>query len=161
MAEPDFDLTDRDPATIACLSKTRSSVLNVLVAIGAGIATSGWLIGRHTPEWPLPWGLAETHRRSMIALVVLVAVGYGFIRIGAGREALREPAGRARKFFRARLAAAGVGALAVPLGFAYGWLADARLEAISPFWVAALAIGFMAMPRGHELDDFDEPMGPA
>ena len=44
------------------------------------------------------------------------------------------------------------------VGFAHGWLVDPRLEALAPFWVAALGLGFLALPRGHELDDFDEPM---
>ena len=47
---------DREPSAVLCLSRTRSAVLNVLVGVGAGIAASGWLIGRHVAEGPIPWG---------------------------------------------------------------------------------------------------------
>ena len=83
----------------------------------------------------------------MMALVVLIAIAYLILRIGSGRDALRDPATRARRFFRARVAAAGVGALAVPLGFVYGWFADGHLAAVAPFWVAALGLGFLALPE--------------
>ena len=146
-----------DPA-VACLDRTRSAVLNVLVVVGAGIAASGWALGHHEPDAVLPWGLVKTRQASMAALVVLVALSYAIFRVGSGRESLRDPTRRASRFFRGRLAAAIVGGLAVPLGFAHGWLVDPRLESLAPFWVAALGLGFLALPRGPELDDFDEPM---
>jgi hypothetical protein len=150
--------TDREPAAIACLGRTRSAVLNVLVLVGAGIAASGWVLGRHDPDAVLPWGLERTQRAFMAGLLVLGGFAYVLLRVGSGREALREPARRASKFFKARVGAAALAGLAVPLGFAYGWLIDPRLQALAPFWVAALGLGFLALPRGTELDDFDEPM---
>ncbi len=148
----------RDPAASACLARTRSAVLNVLVVAGLGIAASGWILGRHDPEAP-PWGPDRTHRAGMAALLVLAAFAYMMLRVGSGRDALRDPSRRASRFFKARVGAAGVAALAVPLGFAHGWLIDPRLQGIAPFWVAALGLGFLALPRGPELDDFEEPMG--
>ena len=156
---PDLDPTlGRDPSATACLTRTRSAVLNVLVAVGAGIAASGWVLGHHDPDAVLPWGVRETYRASMTALGTLVVLSYLILRIVAGRERLRDPVRRASRFFRGRVASASVAALAVPLGFAHGWLLDPRLETLLPFWVAALGLGFLALPRGHELDGFDEPM---
>jgi hypothetical protein len=40
----------------------------------------------------------------------------------------------------------------------YGWIVRPRLDAVAPFWVAALALGFLALPRAAELDGFDAPM---
>src|SRR4051812_37367866 len=91
---------DRDPATAACLERTRSAVLNVLVAVGAGIAASGWALGRHEPDAVLPWGLIRTQRAGMAALGVVVALSYATLRVGSGREALRDPSRRAARFFR-------------------------------------------------------------
>ena len=48
--------TDREPAAAACLERTRSAVLNVLVVVGAGIAASGWVLGRHDPDAAPPLG---------------------------------------------------------------------------------------------------------
>ena len=150
--------TDREPAATACVERTRSAVLNVLVLVGLGIAVSGWVLGRHDPDAVLPWGLERTERAFMATLLVLGAFAYLILRVGSGREALRDPAARASKFFRSRVGAAGVAALAVPLGFAHGWLIDPRLQALAPFWIAALGLGFLALPRGTELDDFEEPI---
>jgi hypothetical protein len=149
---------DRDPPTVACLERTRSAVLNVLVVVGAGIAASGWVLGHHDPVAALPWGTAKTRQVALAVLVGLVALAFATLRVIAGRESLRPPGHRASRFFRGRVAAASIAALAIPLGFAYGWFVDPRLEALAPFWVAALGLGFLALPRGPELDDFDEPM---
>jgi hypothetical protein len=150
--------TGREPAATACLERTRSAVLNVLIVVGAGIAISGWVLGRHDPDAVLPWGLERTQRAFMATLLVLGVFAYLLMRVGSGREALRDPARRASRFFRSRVGAAGVAALAVPLGFAHGWLIDPRLQALAPFWIAALGLGFLALPRGTELDDFEEPI---
>jgi hypothetical protein len=149
---------ERDPSATACLDRTRSAVLNVLVVVGAGIAASGWVLGHHDPEAPLPWGILATRRASFLALGVIIAVSYFILRVVTGRELLRDPCLRGTRFYRGRVATATIAGLAIPLGFAHGWLLDPNLEALAPFWVAALGLGFLALPRGHELDDFDEPM---
>lgn len=145
----------RAAESTACLERTRSAVLNVLVVVGAGIAASGWVLGRHEPDAALPWGAIRTGRALMAALAVLGAASYLTLRVVTGREMLRDPARRASRFFRGRVASAVIAALAIPLGFAHGWLVDPNLKALAPYWVAALGLGFLALPRGHELDDFE------
>jgi hypothetical protein len=54
--------------------------------------------------------------------------------------------------------AASLAALAVPLGLLSGWIDRPRLDVVGPFWVVALALGFLALPRAHELEDFAEPL---
>lgn len=156
--ETDRNGLGRDPEAVDCLVRTRSAVLNVLVFVGAGIAVSGWGLGRHqVGDNPL-WGLNVTRRGSMVGLLALIALAYLVNRIGTGREALRDPSRRASRFLRARVVAAIIGASAIPLGFVAGWVNDPRLEALAPFWIAALGLGFFALPRGYELDDFAEPI---
>jgi hypothetical protein len=149
---------ERGPMTVACLSRTRSAVLNVLVAVGAGIAASGWALGRHEPIAVLPWSLTRSRQAALGVLIAVIAASFALFRIGSGREALRDPSTRTTRFFRSRVAASAFAALAVPLGFAHGWFLDPRLEALAPYWIAALGLGFLALPKGPELDDFDEPI---
>ncbi len=151
----------REPAAVACLVRTRSAVLNVLLFVGAGIAASGMLLGRHQVGEPPTIDLPLTPQRAMGGLLALIALAYLILRVGSGRERLRDPARRAGRFFRARVAAAIVAAACIPLGFLAGWLNDPRLEALAPFWIAALGMGFLSIPRGPELDDFAEPIAPA
>jgi hypothetical protein len=146
-----------EPAALVCLDRTRSAVLNVLVAVGAGIAVSGWVLGR-LDRGALLWDPVMARRLSIIVVVALLLASRIVLRTGSGRAALKDPATRASRFERSHLIAAIVGALAVPLGFAYGWAVKPRLEDISPFWVVALASGFLALPRSHELAGFDEPI---
>jgi hypothetical protein len=150
MAEP-----PADPA-VDCLKRTRSAVLNVLVVVGGGIAASGWILGRHDPDVALPWGTLRTQQVGLGALAGLVVASYATLRLLNSRDALRNSEKRFSRFYRGRVAASMIAAVAIPLGFAYGWYVDARLQAVAPFWVAALAIGLLAMPRGRELDGFEE-----
>ena len=121
-----------EPAASACLERTRSAVLNVLIAAGVGIAVSGFLLqGRDRGTL---WRTPEPARLGLLAgLIGLVVTSYAMRRIGAGREALCDPARRAERFNRAHVAAACAAALAVPLGRTYGWLFDPRLSAFGPF----------------------------
>ena len=150
----------RDPETVDCLVRTRSAVLNVLVFVGAGIAVSGWGLRQRQAGRLAPWGwdLPLTQQGAMAVLVGLIALAYVVLRVGSNRELLRDPARRGGRFFRSRVAAAVVAASAIPLGFVAGWANDPRLEALAPFWIAALGLGFLALPRGYELDDFAEPI---
>lgn len=150
----------RDPATVDCLVRTRSAVLNVLLVIGFGISASGLILGRHEVGRPPLVDWPVTPRGAMGGLLALILLAYLILRVGSGRERLRDPARRAGRFFRARVAAAVVAASAIPLGFVAGWINDPRLEALAPYWIAALGLGFLAVPRGPELDDFDEPIPP-
>lgn len=131
------------PETPSGIDRARSAVLNVLVAAAAGIAASGWLLrSREIAEAP-PGGTVPAHRLAMTLLVGLVAIGYATIRIGSGRA----------DEGRFRVAAAIVGAMAIPLGLAHGWFVDPALRSIAPFWVAALGIGALAFPRGGRMSD--------
>jgi hypothetical protein len=146
-----------EPAARACLERTRTAVANILVAAGIGIALSGLVLGPRdrgalgrSSEW--------ARRGALLGLLTLVVSSFAVRRIGARRAALRDPARRAARFGRAHVRAAALAALAVPLGFAFGWAVDPRLEAVVPFWVAALAMGSLAVPRAHDLEGFDSPM---
>lgn len=144
------------PDAAATLERTRSAVLNVMVAAGAGIAVSGLLL-----RWRDGWAVdraPEWIRRGLLGGLAALAVGSYLVRRRvARREALRDPAGRASRFFRAHVLSAALAALAVPLGLAYGWYVRPRLDAVAPFWVVALALGLLALPRAHELEGLDEP----
>ena len=54
---PDPDRDDLDVASQDCLIRTRSAVLNVLVAVGLTIAVTGWLLRGWEPE--TPWRTAQ------------------------------------------------------------------------------------------------------
>jgi hypothetical protein len=149
-----------EPAALACLERTRSAVLNVLVGTGLGIAVSGFLL-RQRDRWP-PIRAAEPIRRALLgALLAAVVVSYAIRRTGAGRAALRDPATRCGRFFSAHLWSALAATVPIPLGLAYGWVWRPVLNEVAPFWVAALALGFLALPRASELADFDAPMPPS
>jgi hypothetical protein len=149
-----------EPAATACLERTRLAVLNVLVVVGAGIAISGWILGR-LDRGALLWDEVHARRAAYVALILLLGASRLVIRIGSSRSRLRGPVQRASRFTGSHVTSAIVGGLAVPLGFAYGWAVQPRLEAVSPFWVVALATGFLAFPREHELIGFDQPESPA
>jgi len=140
-----------------CLERTRSTVLNVLVVVGAGISLSGWTLGR-LDRGALLWDPVAAWRVAVAVLVSLFLASRLLLRVWAGRAALHDPSFRASRFARAHVASAIVGGLAVPLGFAYGWAIQPKIEAVSPFWVVALASGFLSLPRGPELAGFDDPM---
>ena len=146
-----------DPASAACLERTRSAVLNVLVVVGIGIAASGLLL-RWRDGWAVQRG-PESHRRTLLGcLVFLVVLSYAMRRWLAGRAALRDPKTRLTRFYIGHLKAALVAAAVLPLGLIDGWFIDPRLGAVAPYWIAALALGFLALPRASELEDFDEPV---
>ena len=106
---PEPDSIGLDEASQACLSRTRSAVLNVLIAVGLTIAISGWLLrGRE----PLPAGLVErqAHQVLTLSLVVLGVLSFLLRRIIGGRRGLSDPSGRASRFFWSHVLAAIVGA---------------------------------------------------
>jgi hypothetical protein len=94
----------------------------------------------------------------MLVLLLLAIVSVVCRRLMGSRARLKEPATRASRFLWSHLVGALVAALAVPLGLAHGWLIAPDLELIVPFWVAALALGFLALPRERELGGFALPM---
>jgi hypothetical protein len=150
------DSPHQEPAAQACLERTRSAVLNVLVGVGLTIAIGGWLLqGRAAAERPAPpRGL---HDSLMLILIGLAVASY-IVRRGSGRRVARLDSGRRESaFFWSHVLAAAIAAPGAALGIVYGWWVDPRLEAVIPFWVVPLALGFLAVPRSRELDDFDRP----
>jgi hypothetical protein len=127
------------------------------MVVGVGIAASGLFLGRRDRGVML-WPERTAARVAHLALLGLVVASFVVRRVWASRSALREPSTRASRFFRTHVVSALVGALAIPLGFVYGWAVRPRLDAVFPFWVAALALGVLALPRVYELEGFDEPM---
>jgi hypothetical protein len=150
-------MSGEEPAALACLQRTRAVVLNILVAASCGIGVSGLLL-RWRDHTALVRASEGTRQALLGTLFVLIFASFLWKRIGAGRSALHDPASRAARFFRAHVIAASLGALAIPLGLVYGWIVRPRLDGVAPFWVAALALGFLALPRAHELEGFEAPM---
>jgi len=149
-------MTSLAPADQTCLERTRSAVVNVLVADAVGIAATG-LVLRWRDRGAL-FRVQDGVRQGMLGLLfALVVASYLCRRILARRSSLRDPARRCARFYRAHVLAAAVGALAVPLGFVYGWTVRPRLDGVGPFWVAALALGVLALPRSVALEGLDEP----
>jgi hypothetical protein len=153
--------TALEPAAADCLERTRTAVLNVLVAAGTAIAISGWVL-RWRDRWMVERAPAAVGQALLSGLAAVAVLSYATRRALAGRGALRDPEARTARFWRGHVLSAGVAALAVPLGLAYGWFVRPRLDAVGPFWLAALALGALAFPRAAELEGFDRPMpGPS
>ncbi len=149
----------RPVSAAVCLERTRSAVLNVLIVAGTGIAISGWVL-RWRDRWALSRVPEGVGRVMLAGLFVLAVASYVVRRSVSGRGMLRDPARRLSRFYRGHVASAGLAALAVPLGLAYGWLVRPRLDAVGPFWVAALAFGFLALPRAYLLEGIEPDGGP-
>jgi hypothetical protein len=158
--DSDSDSTSSLPlAELACIDRTKSAVLNVMVAEGAAIAVSGWGLGRLDHGAVL--GNQVLAWRLMMALLFLILLfSRVLLRVGAGRAALRNPRRRSARFLLAHVGSAMIGALAVPLGVVYGWAIEPTLSGIAPFWVVALGVGFLSLPRAVELEGFDHPLPP-
>jgi hypothetical protein len=133
----------------ACLERTRSHVLNVLVAVGLSIAVSGWLLRKRAESWqPRP---AKTLNDSLYAVLIALAVA-SFVskRLIAARAA---PDRGDRLFYWSHVGPALMASLAIPMGLAYGWLVSPRLDAVIPFWAVPFALGFLCLPRQSAIDD--------
>jgi hypothetical protein len=147
-----------DPETAACLERTGSAVLNVLVVDGCGIAASGLVLGRLGWGDVARWDPAAALRGAYFVLIGLTIFSFALRRILGSRAALRNPSRRAARYYWAHVLGAALGTLALPLGFAYGWLIRPVPREIIPFWVVALALGLLALPRQAELEGFDRPL---
>jgi hypothetical protein len=138
--------------SIARLDRTRAHVLNVLVVIGLSIAVSGWLLRQRALAWqPRP---ARTMSDALYgALIALAATSYVSRRMLASRTARAAPEHFESFFYWAHVGPVLIASLAVPLGFAYGWLVRPELDAIIPFWAVPFVLGFLSLPRRSELND--------
>jgi hypothetical protein len=150
--EPDQPSTESEQAPADCLERARSSVLNVLVAVGLSIAVSGWLL-RTRAETP-PAQPARARSDALYgSLIALAVASYAARRMLTARASSALPARRDHLFYWSHVGPALIAAMAVPLGLAYGWLVSPRLDAIIPFWAVPFALGFLSLPRQAELLD--------
>jgi hypothetical protein len=136
------------------LRGTRRAVLNVLMGVAFMIAVSGWLLRRRAEDGVVV-PARGTHDGLLMALFAVGIVSYFWRRRGMRSSSHLPIERRLRDFYWSHVGAAAVAALGVPLGLAYGWWVDPRLEAVIPFWVIPLALGFLSIPRRAELDDID------
>ncbi|RUL86945.1 hypothetical protein [Tautonia sociabilis] len=151
--------SDLDPASVALLDRTRSSVMTVLALDGLLIAASGLALRTRGPGMTL-WPFEDAYRWSHLALLALMFVGSVVRLAGTARAVLERPEGRARWFFWSHTLSALLGLAALPLGFTYAWAVRPLLSAVAPFWGVALVLGLLALPRVDELAGFDEPPSP-
>jgi hypothetical protein len=152
--EPERATVDSRQASHDCLERTRSHVLNVLVAVGLSIAVSGWLLRGRAQNWQ-PWPAKTLSDALYVALIALAALSYVSRRVIGGRARRAETGRSNRLFCWSHVGPALIAALAIPLGFAYGWLVAPRLDAVIPFWAAPFALGFLSLPRKSELTDLE------
>ena len=139
-----------DSASAACLERTTSAVLNVLVVDGCGIAVSGLVLGRR--GWGFtPWDPDAARRWAYLSLIGLVFLSCAVRRFLGARAARRDPSRRVARFYWAHVLGAVAGIPAIPMGFAYGWLIRPLPGEIIPFWVVALALALLSIPRAAEL----------
>lgn len=144
----------------AILHRTRLAVLNVLVLVGGMIAVSGFLLRWRTEQGavPAPAGAAapggEWPRKALLGgLFALGLASYLARRAWWRRPSDLTPERWTRRLRWSHVGSAAIAAGGVPLGLAYGWWVDARLQAIAPFWVVPLALGLLAIPRRVEIQD--------
>ncbi len=153
--EPDQPSTGSRHAPDACLERARSSVLNVLVVVGLSIAVSGWLLRGRAESPPPPRPAKALNNSLYLALIAVAVTSYATRRLIASRVPRARSGRRDPLFYWSHVGPALIAALAVPLGFAYGWLVSPRLDAIIPFWAVPFALGFLSLPRPAELLDLE------
>lgn len=154
---PENSSESLDPASRRCLDRTRAAVLNLLVITGLFIAISGGVL-RWRAAHEDGIGSKSLHEKLMIGLCLLAIASFLCRRLLGRRARLKDPDTRAPRFFWSHFLPALVAALAAPLGLLHGWFIASGLESIGPFWVVALALGFLALPREHELTGFALPI---
>ena len=142
--EPDRAMS-RIPRPQDCLVRTRSAVLNVLVAVGLTIAVSGWLLrGRAETPWRTAAALHDGLTGGLLALGV---ASYLSRRIMGARGACSRPGAGGRGSSGRMSARPRSRRLIAPLGLVYGWFCRSRGSMrVIPFWVVPLALGFLALP---------------
>ncbi len=140
----------------ACLERTRTAVFNVLIAVGFLIAVSGGLLRLRTRDDGGP-ASGDLHRELLTGLMIIGVVSYATRRILSQKLVGSKSAADESLFYWSHVLPAIIAALAAPLGLVYGWCVDSSVQSIIPFWVVALALGSLALPRVSELECFDRP----
>ncbi|MDG3003152.1 hypothetical protein [Paludisphaera mucosa] len=132
-------------------------MLNVLVLDGLSILGSALAMRR----WGgITFDVDPLMMKKVLfgSLFAVFVVAMFVLRRTGGRERLEDPQTRGARFFGSRVAAVAIGWAAFPLGLAHGLLFDPNLQAVAPFWLAAMVLGKLAYPRADDLEGFDEPM---
>lgn len=144
----------RDDGRRALLVRTRSAVLNVIIGIALMIAASGWMIrlGGGAAAFR---GLRVVRPEGVYAglVVLFVASRYLARRSWRSARAWETNEEREARFYRSHVGAALVAMGGIPLGLVYALAFDPSLAGVAPFWVAAMALGLLAIPRSAELDN--------
>jgi hypothetical protein len=154
--EPGSNEPEPSRQDLVCLERTRTAVFNVLIAIGLFIALSGALLR----YWTLaldPAASRRLHQELLVGLLVISVISYATRRILSQRRVHRQGASRESLFYWSHVLPALIAALAAPLGLIYGLWIDRSVQSVVPFWVVALALGSLALPRTHELDCSEQP----
>jgi hypothetical protein len=138
------------------LAHTRTAVLNVLIAVGLVIAISGGLLRFRAGSEAATFS-RRFHQELMACLVLVAVTSYAARRILTQRLWRGKAPASESLFYWSHVLPAAIAALAAPLGLAYGWFIDPTVKSVIPFWVVALALGSLALPRSTELDCFDRP----
>jgi len=128
--------------------------LNVLIAVGLCIAVSGGLLRLRIGAPGLSASRA-LHQQLLAGLMVISVISYATRRILSQRTVHGQEPSRESRFYWSHVLPAIIAALAAPLGLVYGWWVDESVQSIAPFWVVALALGTLALPRARELECFD------
>jgi hypothetical protein len=149
----DRDESGRGAAAEELLLRTRKAVLDILVGVGFLIAVSGWLI-RMRAQGGAPRPPRGLHDGLMLALVGVAVASYLVRRSWVRRPSYPGDELSSARFYRLHVRAALVAGIGVPLGLAYGWFVDPRLEGVAPFWVLPIAFGLLAVPRRGELAEW-------
>lgn len=146
-----------DPVASHWLERTRSVVLNVMVVDGLAIAATGLILRRWEGiELDVDRGMLKTTLLGCLFALFITAML--ILRRVGGRPRLEGPTTRGSRYFASRVGAAVVGWAALPLGLAYGMLVDPSLGGVAPFWLTAMVLGRLALPKAFDLEGFDEPM---
>lgn len=146
--------------TAAFRERARSLVLNVLVLDGLSILATALILRRWAPIATDidPERLGTAFFGALFACFVaarVIQLLSSVVRIGRTSTEVR-----GRRYVRGRAGAAAVGWLALPLGLGYGLTVDPSLSGLVPFWVAAMLVGAIALPRERDLEGFDAPPSP-
>lgn len=159
-ADPQSTAEALEPGASRCLERTRSWVLNVLVADGLTILISALVLRQ---VGPVVVDVESDLLRKILfgTLFAVFVVAMLVLRRLGGRERLADPTTRASRFFGSHVGAAAIGWAALPTGLIYGLTVDPSLGGLAPFWLAAMVLGKLAYPGAVELEGFDEPMSHA
>ena len=141
---PELSWESLDPASRRCLERTRSAVLNLLVATGLFIAVSGGLLRWRTVH-EAGIGSKSLHEKLMIGLLALAILSFLSRRLLGRRVRLKDPGTRVRSGSSGRI-------------FSRPWSPRWQLRSVcstdgslSPGWNRSVRSGLSPWPLGSSL----------